>query len=77
MPFISIPVKSELGHGAMANLNIGAVALAGMMAFGAAFVVPATYHLFNAKGTYGEHGLKPGAQHTSSSNQYGNKYRSK
>lgn len=53
VPFISIPVKKTMDNiwglgsvSAAANINVGAIVLAGAMVFGAAVVVPLISTLF-------------------------------
>lgn len=51
VPFITIPVKKsvEAAHGAIANVNIGAIILGGAIAFGFAVVIPGVLFLFGKK----------------------------
>lgn len=51
VPFIKIPVKKsvEMTKGAMANINLGALVLTGVLTFGAVVVVPALISILNTK----------------------------
>ena len=57
VPFLTIPVKKsmEMAKGAVANINIGAVVLAGMMVLGAAFAIPAIMALLSKHTSSGSH----------------------
>jgi hypothetical protein len=51
VPFITIPVKKsiDMAQGAIANVNIGAVVLAGAIAFGFAVLIPGIVILMSKK----------------------------
>lgn len=67
VPFVTIPVKRtiDMANGAIANVNLGAVALAGAIAFGFAIVIPGIVLLLSKKQNY-----KPAGPQNDQHNHY-------